>query len=239
MIGLILQFSYRLQRHTHFGWPLARWLGLLLLAVAGWALLRWWPFSWQAAILVGISLGYVLILAWAARTGYVRFNSDSGLGTLLGTPDSPGALRPVRPLRPQELVPVRASGWFTVEGQEQYFVDIEAGIETVETREHIVMGRIQPSSFLLLGRWPEYDVGWWYIFFQPSMIHEMSRGHLTFGTRSRPALRILYTPDTESRQVVYLAFDDPAVLCRVWDDLLLDAPGPRSERLPPAGRSSY
>jgi len=217
LTGLVLQFSYRLQRHIRFGMPLARWLGLLLLVVAGWSLYRWWPFAWQAALLIGLFLGYFFVLAWAARSGYVRFTpGPDGSSGSERTPDPPP------PLRPEELVPVRASGWFTVEGQDQYFVDVEAGVETVKTREHIVMGLIRPTRFLLLGRWPKRDTGWWYIFFQPSTIHEIRPGRLTFGARSRPALRIVYAPDADTVQTLYLAFDDPVTLRRVWDDLRLD-----------------
>ena len=216
LTGLVLQFSYRLQRHIRFGMPLARWLGLVLLVVAGWSLYRWWPFAWQAALLIGLFLGYFFMLAWAARSGYVHFTPGPGPEHPPGSPDAPA------PLRPEELVPVRASGWFTVEGQDQYFVDVEAGVETVETREHIVMGLIRPTRFLLLGRWPKSDTGWWYIFFTPSTIQEIRPGHLTFGARSRQALRIVYAPDADTVQTLYLAFDDPVTLRRVWDDLLLD-----------------
>ena len=218
LTGLVLQFSYRLQRHIRFGLPLARWLGLVLLVVAGWSLYRWWPFAWQAALLVGLFLGYVLVLAWAARSGYVRFHPGPGPERSSGAENPP-------PLRPEELVPVRVSGWFTVEGQDQYFVDVEAGIETVETREHIVMGLIRPTRFLLLGRWPNRDTGWWYIFFTPSTIQEIHTGHLTFGARSRQGLRIVYAPDADTVQTIYLAFDDPIALRRVWDDLVLDQAG--------------
>ena len=220
LTGLVLQFSYRLQRHIRFSQPLARWLGLLLLVLAGWSLYRWWPFAWQSALLTGLFLGYVFVLVWAARSGYVRFQPGPR-----SAPDTPGALEPVRPLRPEELIPVRVSGWFTVEGQEQYFVDVEAGIETVETREHIVMASIMPTRFLLLGRWPMSDTGWWYIFFKPSTIQEIRTGHLTFGARSRQALRIDYAPDADTVQTIYLAFDDPAALRRVWDDLMVDGAG--------------
>ena len=213
LTGLVLQFAYRLQRHVRLGQPLARWLGLLLLVVAGWSLYRWWPFGWQVAVLAGLFVGYVLVLAWAARSGYVRFRPG---------PAPEDAPDPVQPLRPEELVPVRASGWFTVEGQDQYFVDVEAGVETVETREHIVMGQIRPTRFLLLGRWPKRDTGWWYIFFQPATIEEIQAGRLTFGLRSHQALRIVYAPDADTVQTIYLAFNDPVALRRVWEDLMLD-----------------
>jgi hypothetical protein len=211
--GLVLQFAYRLQRHTRFGWPLSRWLGLLLLGVAGGALFRWRPFAWQAALLTGLFVAYLLMLVWAARSGYVRFVEHP---VLEGTPGD------LPPLRPEELVPVRASGWFTVMDQERYFVDVEAGFETVATREHIVMGQIAPSRFLLLGRWPGSDTGWWYIFFQPDTICGVRAGRLTTGLRSRPALRIETAPDAETRRVIYLAFEEMEPLRRVWDDLMVD-----------------
>ena len=221
LTGLVLQFAYRLQRHVRFGQPLARWLGLGLLFLAGWSVVRWWPFGWQVALWVGLFLGYALVLAWAARCGYVQFRPGP-------EPDRSGALEPVRPLRPEELVPARASGWFTVEGQDQYFVDVEAGVETVETREHIVMGQIRPTRFLLLGRWPKRNTGWWYMFFRPAAIREVRAGRMTFGARSRQALRIVHTPDADTVQTIYLAFDDPVALRRVWEDLVIDAEGSAS-----------
>ena len=214
--GLVLQFAYRLQRHTRFGWPLARWLGLLLLGMAGWALFRWWPFAWQSSLLVGLFVAYLLMLVWAGRSGYVRFAEHS---VLEGTPGD------LPPLRTEELVPVRASGWFTVMDEERYFVDVEAGFETVATREHIVMGQIAPSRFLLVGRWPGRDTGWWYIFFQPATIRGVQVGHLTTGLRSRPALRIETAPDADTRRAIYLAFEDRESLRRVWDDLVVDGEG--------------
>jgi hypothetical protein len=220
LTGLVLQFAYRLQRHVRFGQPLARWLGLALLVAAGWSLYRWWPFGWQVVLLVGLFAGYVLVLAWAARSGYVRFRPG---------PEPHMPTQPAPPLRPEELVPVRASGWFTVEGQDQYFVDVEAGVETMETREHIVMGQIRPTRFLLLGRWPKRDTGWWYMFFRPATIREVGAGRLTFGARSRPALRIVHAPGADTVQTIYLAFDDAVALRRVWEDLVLDAAdGPAS-----------
>ena len=212
--GLVLHFAYRLQRYTYLGWPLARWLGLLLLGIAGWALFRWWPSAWQAALVTGLFVAYLLVLLWVARRGYVHFEEHP---LLEGATELP-------PLRAEEVVPVRASGWFTVMDQERYFVDVQAGFETMETREHVVMGQIAPSRFLLLGRWTERDTGWWYIFFQPSAIHDIRAGRLTFGARSRRALRIEIVLGPDVRHTIYLAFDGAAALRRVWDDLLRDAP---------------
>ena len=59
---------------------------------------------------------------------------------------------------------------------------------------------------------------------------EIRAGRLTFGTRSRRALRIVHAPDADTLQTIYLAFDDPVALRRVWDDLILDAAGLGRER---------
>jgi len=214
LTGLVLQFVYRLQRHVRFSQPLARWLGLGLLVLAGWSLFRWWPTGWQAALLVGLFLGYLLVMGWAARSGYVRF---------MAGPAPEETTEPAPPLGPEEPVAVRASGWFTVNGQDRYFVDVQAAVETVRTREHIVAGLIRPSRFLLLGQWPKRDTGWWYIFFRPSTIREVRAGRLTFGARSRQALRIVHAAEGDTVRTITLAFDDPVALRRVWADLLVDA----------------
>jgi len=216
--GLIFQLMYRLRRHFWLGWSLARWLGFLLVVAVPAALILWQPAGWPAAVLGVVFLGYILGLAWAGRRGYVHF---------VAMPDTQNPLRnssasPI--LGAEELVPMRASGWFTVEGKQQYFVDVEADFETVGAREHIVLGRIHPSRFLLVGQWPGRELGWWYLFFQPAMVRALRLGHLHHGARPRLALRVIYTPDGELQRTAYFAFDDGLALRRVWEDLHWDAP---------------
>jgi hypothetical protein len=163
-------------------------------------------------------LGYVVLSIWARRRRYVEFRAGPPPDQLLDQ------TKPQIPLRAEEWVPVRASGWFTVEGKNQYYMDLEADFETVETREHIILGRVHPSRFLWLGRWPAYELGWWYIFFQPAMIRTVNVGHLHFGRRPRLALQVAWAPDDETLQTIYLTFEDASTLRRLWDDLLQDAP---------------
>lgn len=221
--GLILRIAYRLRRHFWLAWPLSRWLGLLMAGICVWALFGWRPFPWAALIPGSIYLAYLLTLTWAGRQRYLRFEplaADATAGEQ--NPLQTGSTPP--PLGVQEMAPARASGWFTVEGQNQYYIDLEADFETVGTREHIVLARVHPSRFLLFGQWPNYEMGWWYIFFQPDMIQEMRLGHLHFGAHPQLALRIVYTPNGDTEEAAYLTFDDDIVLRRVWDDLLRDAP---------------
>lgn len=217
-IGLVFKLAYRLRRHFWLGWSLARWLGLVLILVMVYELIRWRSLSWQVILMGSLLLVYGVALAWASRQGYVRFQALPETGNPLET-ETPGL-----PLGVEEMVPTRASGWFSVEGETQYFLDVEADFETVGTREHIVLGRVHPSRFLLFGQWPGYELGWWYIFFQPAMIQELSLGRLHFGARPQLALRLVYAPDAETQETAYLAFDDMVALRWVWNDLLLDAP---------------
>ena len=215
---MILWFAYRLQRHKWSGWPLSRWFGLLLVVAIVGAFLLWRAHPWPALIPAALFLVYVLLLAWAGRQGYIWFRP------VVGQDRGPENWPPAPSLGTQELVPTQASGWFTVGGQERYYVDLQAEFETVETREHIVLGRLRPSRFLVAGRWPKQEIGWWYIFFQPTMIDGLHLGYLHHGFRSRQALRVTYAPGKDLRQTVHFAFDDAVALRRVWDDLARDAP---------------
>lgn len=217
MKGVILQFAYRLNRHMWLAWSLSRWIGLLLVVAAVAALIHWWPRPWPAAVVGGLFLGYLVVLGWAARRRYIYFEATPHSETLVQSADSAPALST------EEWVPVRASGLFTVEGKERYYVDLEADFETVGTREHIVLARVHPSRFLLLGEWPSLDLGWWYMFFQPAAIRDIEMGHLHFGAQPRPALRLSYSPDGEKQEMIYLASEDVVKLRRIWNDLLQDA----------------
>ncbi len=214
VIGILFYLAYRLRRHLWTAWPLSRWLGLVPL-VAALAMLRRWPVS---AVLVGVWLVYVALLAWAGWRAHVHFEAAPP-GEVLDL-----EANPVVPLRVDEMVPVRASGVFTVEGKVQTYMDLEARFQTVETREHIVLAQVRPSRFLLLGRWPEFELGWWYIFFQPATVRALQTGHLHFGLHPCPAIQVVYALDEETQATAYLASPDSRTLRRIWDDLGKDMP---------------
>jgi hypothetical protein len=216
LAGLFLKLAYNLRRHLWLAWPLARWLGLLIVACAVVGTIGA-GFSLAPALLgLVVLVLYLGALGWASRRRYLWFES------VLDPAEMFPRISDAPSMSVEELVPVRASGFFSVEGQERYFVDLEADIKMVACRERIVMGRAHPSRFLLLGRWPVEELGWWYIFVSPSAVEQVNLGRLHFGRSERPAIRVMHTLDGETQQTAYIASEDLTVLRRVWDNLLLD-----------------
>jgi len=224
--GIVLQLVYRLRRHFWGGWSMGRWLGVLLLLTVAGVLVRSRMADWPLAAALGVLfMAYSGILYWARRQRYVQFRSKA----LLDDPPPPAGLDMTG------LIPIRASGWFTVEGKRQYYVDLDADYQTVPSREHIILARVYPSRFLLLGRWPEREIGWWYIFFEPAMVRRMQVGHLHFGARPRPAVQLTYGPEVKTQETVQVTFDSLTALKQVWADLVVDAPPGTT----PANQPSY
>ena len=216
-IGVLLQLAYRLRRHFVASWSVARWLGTIL-AVAGVVLLIvQQAATWDVILVAALFLIYGVLMLWAGRKGFVHFQASPAAERHLER--APAA----SPLEAEERVSVRAAGPFTVHGQDQYYVDLEAEYETVRSREHIVLAHVANSGFLWVGSWPEDEVGHWYIFFQPEMLCQLRVGYLSFGHQSQLAIEIVYSPDGDSRQAVYLA-SEAIRLRQIWSDLLRDAP---------------
>jgi len=210
VIGLILKASYQLSRHR-LG-PLRLNLAPLLLALASGLMWRAGALTGAQAVLTTVlCLALVLVTLLAKRQGFVVFRQR-------GTTDS----RMDRTeLAADEKVPVHATGLFEVRDRRRYFVEVAADFATMETREHVVMGRMLDSRFLVGA--PKDDVGWWYIFFKPFMIREIEVGQVHFGLRARPAIKVKYEAEEGRVEPVYLSFDDPLQMQRVLDDLRRDA----------------
>ena len=212
LAGAVLKLAYLLRGHLWLAWPLSRWLGVLIFAATVLVAFRSRPSIWPALLLAVWLLLYIALLVWAGLQGYVRFRVDADAilpksEQVEHTPSS------------KELIPVRASGWFTVEGKEQYLVDIEADLRATGSAERIIMGRVHPSRFLLLGRWPRGELGWWYLFLKPEAIREMQVGYLNFGLRARASLRLVYDSDKEGVRQAFTSLTDAPGIKRVWDSL--------------------
>jgi hypothetical protein len=216
VVGFILKVSYQLNRHR-IG-PLRLNLVPLLFALASGLIWRRGGLTGEQAILIiALCLILVLVTLLAKRLGFVVFRRNKR--ALLPAPDRPE-------LVPDEKVAVRATGLFEVRDRQCYLVEVPADFATMETREHIVMGRMLDPRFLV--GTPKADAGWWYIFFKPHMIREIEVGKVHFGLRARSAIKVAYEAAEEGRvEPVYLSFDEALQMQRVLENLRRDVPVPR------------
>ncbi len=115
LTGACFRFLHDLRYHEWMGASLQRWLLVLLGVSAGAALLRVLPGGPGLGLLpLGIALLLILGQGWARRCLYVRFLADA--------PSS--ALDARAGLRPHDKVLVRATGLFSVDGEEAAWTDL-------------------------------------------------------------------------------------------------------------------
>lgn len=234
--ALLFKASYQLRHHEWAGVALDRWVMLLLLIAAGLFAIGLLPGRLAGVAGCGIALlALIAIVSLAARRQFVVFRQDATAGH--GDSQAPT-------LQPMDKLLVRATGLFEVEGKEARFTDLQAYFRSFQTREHAVMAIVPPSKVLLVGRWPDDQVGMWYIFFKPQEILRIQPGRLAFGWQTRPALSIdveQVTPPPTSpldvwggyrsgkqkpkirRQTIYLSFDTLTGRQTILEDLVADA----------------
>ncbi len=215
--GLIYQIVYNLERHSLFEVSMRRWLILLCLIVPA---ALWFGMGGATYLLAGLvtaGAAITLVAIWqAGRQHYVRFVPDAPPG-----PKQASSLLSTLPAMSE--APVHASGFFEVSGMRRYFVEATATYTTFETREHCVMTRMPFSRFLLLGTSERGEAGWWYTFFQPTMLRAVTGGRLYFGLRPRGALQLHIASMHDKVETLYLSFEDGTTRSLILADLLHDA----------------
>ncbi len=229
MPGRLLKLAYDLRRHRLAGWTLERWGVTLAWAAVALILAQWLvrgrpalP-AWHWAVLALLVFGALVLKvfgAWAERRCFVAFAPETGW-----TLPAPAALDPT------DKIPLRATGIFEVQNKTRLLADRTAYWRTYASREHAILAIEHRSSFLL-ARSPEEEAGMWYLFCRPATILSLAPGRVSHGTRTAPALRIVYRytpPAVEGKRppkpfdaTAYLAFDDDPAREAVWRDLLAD-----------------
>lgn len=210
IIGLILKASYQLNRHR-IGPARLNLVPLLLALTSGLLWKAGYLTGAQAISIIVLCLILVLITLLARRQGFIVFRQRGTTDCRMDRTE----------LAADEKVPVRASGLFEVRDRQRYLVEVTADFATMETREHIVMGRMLDARFLV--GTPKADAGWWYIFFMPFMIREIEVGKVHFGLHSRSAIKVEYEAEEERVESIYLSFDEAPQMQRVLEDLRRDA----------------
>jgi hypothetical protein len=240
MIATVLQTLYVLRHQQVMGAPAQRWVVVVLLLAAllmASGLLPGGPMGGLVGLLLIVALLAGQRLAGGRQ--YVYFQADS---SLVQPPAD------ATPLNPTDKLALRATGLFEVEGKAQRFSELPAWYRSFSTREHAIMAVVQPGRRLAgLVRWPEDEVGMWYIFIKHHELHAVQPGVLRFGRSCRPALRLHIQqtqPDKGAvmdawglqwgkdksqlatrQQTIYLSFDGEAERARVMGDVLLDSGG--------------
>lgn len=236
LLGIMFKASYLLRRHELSGAPVDRWLLFLLVMLAGLAAVGLVPGGAGSVLLcAALALLLVALQAWAGRCNYLVFRPDKTMAP---------RMRPVS-LPPSNSLPVRATGLFEVEGKAQRFTELPATYRSFSTREHALMAVVPPSRLLGgLVKWPEHEIGMWYIFVKSGELRQVEPGTVSFGRAKRPALRLLaeqVLPDNNGvmdawglqwgkdrsqrktrQQTIYLSFNGEAERALVMADLLVD-----------------
>jgi len=200
-----------------------RWLLLLLGATGvvwatGWFPGHWWITALNLLLLIGV----LALFHYWRRCDFVRFAATT-----------PPAL-PAKILLPQEKVAVMVTGFFGVEKKYQRFTWLPGFYRSFATREHVLICQVRQQPWAWLGRWPEDEVGLWYIFCLPQDIRRIEWGQLAFGADIRPAIalthRVTVTKPRRFRaeqirdETAYIAFEHVASGEAIWADLQHDFP---------------
>lgn len=207
------------------------WGDVRLIRLLQWALVfaaAFWATGWLPGRWWGTALSLALLVALFWRLYRWR---QADFVTFVRSP-----LPPVTPQRlaPKEKLPVYVTGRFAVEKKIQRFTWLPGFYRTFATREHALICQVAQRSWFWLARWPEAEIGLWYIFFTPPMIKQLEWGELHFGKHYRPALAVTYELPVDSKQrrrtevseTVYLALPDADNGCAILADLLVDLPAP-------------
>lgn len=216
---------YRLNRYHFSETSLSRWIQIALLAAAGMAALGWLPGGWVvAALLLALFLLFTGSSIYWRRQNFLKFE------------EKPQPAVVPKPLPAEEKLPILASGYFSVEGKHASFVWLQGYFRTFPTREHALICLVQPGRFALLGKWPEKEVGMWYVFFKDEDIEDIRWGEIQFGSQRLPGLAVshrIFIPkqgrfdrDKTLHKTAYITAEQEEDTRRILADLLYEREKP-------------
>lgn len=202
--------------------PALRWLFFLFGAtVVVWSVGRL-PGRWWVAGMALLLLGSLLALFhYWRRRDFIYF--------VPGTPPVPT----IYSLPSAEKLPVMVTGLFSVEQKYRRFTWLPGFYRTFATREHALLCQVAQQTNMGVGRWPEEEVGLWYIFFAPASLRQLAWGEVRFGAEPRPAIAVTHQvtipkqrlrSEQTREETIYIAFTAPDVGAKIWADLQHDFP---------------
>jgi len=213
---------YNVSHYQLAGAPLLNWVRWTLLLVAilwatGWLPGRWWVTGLCACLLMAL----FALLHHLRRRDFVAFHP------------LPWPSPQPKPLNVAQKIPLHATGLFSVETKAQRYTWLPGFYRTFATREHALLCQVADRKFLAVNRWPETEVGLWYVFFVPDDVQAIRWGELRFGKTVRPAVAITYQLalktgkkriDQPRTETLYLAVQQVADGYTLLADLAYDLP---------------
>lgn len=230
-LGAIFYGTYR-TNHRQFlgvtwGWIIRR---LMFVPVVWGLVARWGQWVWLA---VGLALLGNMVYWYAARVGYSRFVAAQAQNVA-----EEGTGEEIRPLAPNEKIPIQATGLFSVRDRESFVLQRTAQYWQVPLGDHVVMVQYGPGSYL-------------YQFFDAVSLQQVQPGWLIFGSDLHPVLAITFRTkwapqfaqfeiryyvqdDVEPEaplRTIYFSFASEAEKVMVWRNIVRDARRVRSAKI--------
>ena len=152
------------------------------------------------------------------------------------------------PLAVEQKLAAYGTGRFSVEGRIAEFTHLPGFYRSFATREHAILCLRRDQRWLNSARWPEEEVGMWYLFVTADAIRQLVAGKLRVGHQWQAAVAVHYTltvPPTSRwrrertiQEVVYLAFPNPADADAALANFLYDRPELSDPLMSPRSRLS-
>lgn len=220
-LSQLYAFMYWSKRHAFLGFSLGTWLRLLPFTLFLLGLAQGWPLPLNLLLLALFFL-LLLLFALGRRAGYKRFIPESHMAL-----DDDFAVP-----RPEQRVPLRATGLFSVRDREDYVVERPGAYWRVPHGQHVFMVEEGPGRYL-------------YQIINPRHVHLVEPGYLLFGRQPQKALALrftvtwgpqfatepvyYYTPEPDEPEAagetrtIFFTFDHDADRHAVWKSLLHEA----------------
>ncbi len=174
---------YHLSRQQLAGFPVIRWLYMLLVGTALlWPLLQPARGWWGAGLALLTAIALWLWHYFARRRSFVHFD-----------PQPPPSVSPW-PLSPSDKLPIYVSGILSVDGKARAFAALPAFYRTFATREHALLCQARPRRFAVVASWPADEEGLWYAFFSAQQVRRLRTGMVAFDRARLPGFVVDYQP---------------------------------------------
>ena len=210
-VSFIYHIAYKCRQHYIAGWSVTRWLVIIAFLLPPFLYVIMEAWGLISAIVASLfSLSLLSVLWLAKHNKYLVFLPY----------DFQEIPPPLKSLQPMKKIAVHASGHFSVQNKNRYFVKEQAYYQKFETGGQVVMVFIRSSRFAWISQSDYFEHGWWYTFFSPNNIIALESTKLMINGVACPTLKFVYQPDgVEEHEILYLSFDEDEDYRCVWADL--------------------